>query len=182
MAHSADQIYTELAETLLDGLSELTGADGREADLAAAVSLADKAPSPGLAAFIARGGAPRADAGIAARLSKAMATLADVRVRLRLLLERFLAAVGELEQVAGLSGGNEHGERELNGAGADRALLAAALADGLEHEMLLMEKGLGAVTLDMPLAELAALQFFWAQQPFLDDAAVAEFYVAGKVP
>lgn len=30
------------------------------------------------------------------------------------------------------------------------------------------------MALDMPLADLAALQFFWAQQPFLDDAAVAE--------
>ncbi len=36
------------------------------------------------------------------------------------------------------------------------------------------DEGLGAVALDMPLEQLAALQFFWAQQPFLERAAAAE--------
>ena len=60
---------------------------------------ATQAPSPGSAAFIERGGAPRCDAGVTARLSAAMATLDDTRERLRLLLERFLLAAGKLEQV-----------------------------------------------------------------------------------
>jgi hypothetical protein len=39
------------------------------------------------------------------------------------------------------------------------------------------------VALDMPLEQLAALQFFWAQQPFLERAAAAEVvrWAAGTV-
>jgi len=59
----------------------------------------EQAPSPGLAAFIARGGRACGDAGVPARLSAAMATLADVRERLHALLARFLAAASKLEAV-----------------------------------------------------------------------------------